>query len=102
MSDAALAASLMDEMIGSRGVRERKASMLERAYQMLVRQNRANWEGRQRRVRSIFDGEPRRVDNFEIEDMRAIIEARKRHAAYREETAALVARALGREADQDR
>lgn len=87
MSDAVLAAELMDELIGFRGVREGKTSMLRRAYELLIKQNRTGWQGRERRVRAIFDGEARRVDHFEIEDMRAVIEARKRHEARKTDRA---------------
>lgn len=38
-----------------------------------------------------------RIDHREIVDMRSVIEARKRHAEYRKETARLAALALVRE-----
>lgn len=93
MSDIHLAANLMDQVIGSRGVREPVKSMLERAYSLLARHNRA-WT--RRRVRAVFNKEANRIDHREIEEMRAVIEARKSHAAYREETARLASVAVVR------
>lgn len=95
MSDPDLAAGLMDEVIGQRGIREHVNSMLERAYGELCKRNDA-WT--RRRVRAVFNKEANRIDHREIAEMRAVIEARKEHAAYREETARLVAMALGRAA----
>lgn len=97
MSDTEYAASLLDEVIGSRGVREPIKSMLERAYSSLSSRNNA-WT--RRRVRAVFHKEANRIEHREIIDMQSVIEARKRHAAYREETTRLVAMALGREADR--
>lgn len=93
MSDTDLAASLMDEVIGNRGIREPVKSMLERAYSDLVKRNR-DWT--RRRVRAVFNKEANRIDHREIEEMRAVIEARKAHAAYREETARLASLAVVR------
>ncbi|RAK29126.1 hypothetical protein C7374_105177 [Falsochrobactrum ovis] len=86
MSDVDMAASLLDDVIGARGVREPVKSMLERAYALLSRRNSA-WT--RRRVRAVFNKEASRIEHREIEDMRAILDARKKHAAYREETARL-------------
>jgi len=91
MSDVDMAASLLDDVIGARGVREPVKSMLERAYALLSRRNSA-WT--RRRVRAVFNKEASRIEYREIEDMRAILEARKKHAAYREETARLAQVAL--------
>ncbi|MDI6026744.1 hypothetical protein QBK99_11135 [Corticibacterium sp. UT-5YL-CI-8] len=93
MSDSDLAASLMDEVIGQRGVREPVKAMLERAYQALSRRNSA-WT--RRRVRAVFNKEANRIDYREITEMRAVVEARKSHAAYREETARLASMAVVR------
>ena len=93
MPDGELAASLMDEVIGSRGVREPVKSMLERAYSALVVVNKA-WT--RRRVRAVWNKEAQRIDHREIAEMRGVVEARKRHAAYREETARLAAMAVVR------
>ncbi len=95
MSDTEYAASLLDEVIGTRGIREPIKSMLERAYSSLSARNNA-WT--RRRVRAVFHKEANRIDHREIAEMRAVIEARKQHAAYREETTRLVAMALDREA----
>jgi hypothetical protein len=97
MTDAAKAADLLDEVIGSRGVREPVKTMLERAYTDLAKVN-PKWT--RRRVRAVFDGEARRIDNREIEEMELVIEARKQHAAYRQETAARIALAIGTQADR--
>src|SRR5689334_4567967 len=86
MSDTDLAANLLDEVIGTRGVREPVKSMLERAYSDLSKRS-SEWT--RRRVRAVFNKEANRIENREIEDMRAVIEARKRHAEYRQETADL-------------
>lgn len=86
MTDASLAADLLDEIIGSRGLREPVKSMLERAYVALARQNR-RWT--RRRVRAVFHGEAAVIHHREIAEMQSIIEARKEHAAYRQETARL-------------
>lgn len=51
-------------------------------------------------MRAVFHKEANRIDHREIAEMRAVIEARKSHAAYREETTRLVAMALDREADR--
>jgi hypothetical protein len=91
MQDAELAASLLDEVIGTRGIREPVKSMLERAYSELRRRNSA-WT--RRRVRAVFNKEANRIDYREIEEMRAVAQARKKHAAYREETARIAAMAL--------
>nr|WP_278388431.1 hypothetical protein [Brucella intermedia] len=91
MSDVDMAASLLDDVIGARGVREPVKSMLERAYALLSRRNSA-WT--RRRVRAVFNKEASRIEYREIEDMRAILDARKKHAAYREETARLAQVAL--------
>lgn len=96
MSDTELAASLLDEVIGTRGVREPVKSMLERAYSEL---SKRSGEWTRRRVRAVFNREANRIEYREIEDMKAVIQARKRHAEYRQETANLVAMALGRSTD---
>ena len=93
VSDPDLAATLMDEVIGFRGVREPVKSMLERAYSELSKRNQA-WT--RRRVRAVFNKEAQRIDYREIREMEAVIEARKQHAAYREETARLAAVAVVR------
>lgn len=93
MADAELAANLLDQVIGERGIREPVKSMLERAYLALRRRNEA-WT--RRRVRAVFNKEANRIEHREIEEMRAVIEARKHHAAYREETARLTALAVAR------
>lgn len=99
MADGELAAGLMDEVIGSRGVREPVKSMLERAYSKLRERNEA-WT--RRRVRAVFNREANRIEHREIEEMRAVIQARKQHVAYREETARLTALALVRAPSPDR
>lgn len=83
MSDADIAAKLLDEVIGYRGVREPIKGMLERAYRSLSTKSK---EWTRRRVRSIFNKEARRIDYREIEEMRAILRAREEHARYKEET----------------
>src|SRR5690606_29263139 len=93
VSDGELAANLMDEVIGVRGIREPVKSMLERAYGELVKRNRA-WT--RRRVRAVFNREANRIEHREIAEMRAVIAARKKHAEYREETARLAKMALVR------
>lgn len=98
VSDVHLAANLLDEVIGTRGVREPIKSMLDRAYNELSKRNSA-WT--RRRVRAVFHKEASRIDHREIREMEAVIEARKQHAAYREETAALVAMALNRASHSD-
>lgn len=95
VSDVHLAADLLDEVIGSRGVREPIKSMLDRAYFELSKCNNA-WT--RRRVRAVFHKEALRIDHREIREMEAVIEARKKHAEYREETARRVAVALNRAA----
>jgi hypothetical protein len=99
MSDGELAASLLDDVIGTRGVREPVKSMLERAYSLLARENGA-WT--RRRVRAVFNKEANRIDHREIVEMRRVVEARKRHAEYRRETAALAAMALIQPETRDR
>lgn len=84
MSDAEIAANLLDNVIGYRGVREPIKGMLERAYRSLSTKSK---EWTRRRVRSIFNKEARRIDYREIEEMRAVIRAREQHARYKEETA---------------
>lgn len=96
--DIDLAADLMDEVIGGRGVREPVKSMLERAYSTLSKRNSA-WT--RRRVRAVFNKEANRIDYREIKEMRSVIEERMRHAAYREETARIASMALVREAPED-
>lgn len=98
VSDTEFAASLMDEVIGVRGVREPVKSMLERAYSELSKRNAA-WT--RRRVRAVFNKEAQRIDYREIREMEAVIEARKKHAAYREETARLAALAVVRSTAPD-
>lgn len=97
-ADVELAADLMDEVIGTRGVREPVKSMLERAYSALSKRNDA-WT--RRRVRAVFNKEANRIDHREIEEMRAVIRAREHHAAYQEETARIVAVARVRRAAGD-
>ncbi|MER8827205.1 hypothetical protein NKH73_14045 [Mesorhizobium sp. M0938] len=96
MKDADVAASLLDEVIGNRGIREPVKSMLERAYSQLCKRNNA-WT--RRRVRAVFNKEANRIDHREIEEMRAVIQAREEHAAFKKETARLVALAFHKEAD---
>lgn len=84
MSDTELAADLLDDVIATRGVREPIKAMLERAYRDLVKVNK-KWT--RRRVRSIFNKEASRIDNREIAELRAVIEEKERHAAYKAETA---------------
>jgi hypothetical protein len=91
VSDIDLAASMMDEVIGHRGIREPVKSMLERAYSRLRQENDA-WT--RRRVRAVFNKEANRIDYREIREMEAVIEARKQHAAYREETARIAEMAV--------
>jgi len=91
MSDTEYAAALLDQVIGARGVREPVKSMLERAYTALSKRNSA-WT--RRRVRAVFNKEANRIDHREIEEMCAVIEARKEHAAYREETARIASMAF--------
>lgn len=91
MHDVDVAASLLDEVIGSRGVREPVKCMLERAYSLLSKRNSV-WT--RRRVRAVFHKEASRIEHREIEDLRAILEAREKHAAYREETARLTQMAI--------
>lgn len=101
MSDVDMAASLLDNVIGARGIREPVKAMLERAYALLSRRNSA-WT--RRRVRAVFNKEASRIEYREIEDMRAILKAREQHAAYRAETARIaqmaVVRAQERAGDQ--
>ena len=99
MCDADLAANLMDDVIGERGIREPVKTMLERAYSALSKRNSA-WT--RRRVRAVFNREANRIDYREIEEMRAVIEARKQHAAFREETARLAQMAVVRAQAGDR
>lgn len=91
MSDADLAADLLDSVIGNRGVREPVKSMLDRAYRALSKRN-SEWT--RRRVRSIFNKETTRIDHREIEEMRAVIQARENHAAYKTETTRIAAMAV--------
>ncbi|MBB3234406.1 hypothetical protein [Phyllobacterium endophyticum] len=91
MSDADLAANLLDDVIGHRGVREPVKSMLDRAYRALSKRND---EWTRRRVRSIFNKEATRIDHHEIEEMRAVIRAREAHAAYKSQTARVAAMAV--------
>lgn len=98
MQDADVAACLLDEVIGIRGIREPVKSMLERAYSELRKRNNA-WT--RRRVRAVFNKEANRIDYREIEEMRAVVQARKQHAEYREETARLAALAVVRNAAPD-
>jgi hypothetical protein len=99
MHDADVAAVLLDDVIGHRGIREPVKSMLERAYSELRKRNNA-WT--RRRVRAVFNKEANRIDYREIEEMRAVVQARKEHAAYREETARIAEMALVRKAPPDR
>jgi hypothetical protein len=96
--DADIAASLLDDIIGTRGIREPVKSMLERAYSELRKRNQA-WT--RRRVRAVFNKEANRIDYREIEEMRAVVQARKQHAAYREETARIAQMALVRTTARD-
>lgn len=98
MQDADLAASLLDGVIGSRGIREPVKSMLERAYSELRKRNDA-WT--RRRVRAVFNKEANRIDYREIEEMRAVVQAKEQHAAYRKETARIAALALVRQTPSD-
>jgi len=99
MSDIEYAADLLDEVIGNRGVREPVKAMLERAYSALSRCNSA-WT--RRRVRAVFNKEASRIEYREIAEMQAIVEARKQHAAYREETARIAAMAVVRTTPENR
>jgi len=98
VADTDVAASLLDSVIGIRGVREPVKSMLERAYVQLSKRNSA-WT--RRRVRAVFNKEASRIENREIEDMRAILRAREEHAAYREETARIAQMAIIPAAEHD-
>lgn len=98
MADCELAANLLDDVIGTRGVREPVKSMLERAYAELSRKNRA-WT--RRRVRALFHKESNRIDYREICEMREVVEARKRHAEYRQETTRIASMALVRASSRD-
>jgi len=91
MSDAELAANLLDNIIGYRGVREPIKCMLERAYRSLSKTSK---EWTRRRVRSIFNREARRIDHREIEEMRAVLRAREDHAEYKNETARISSMAV--------
>lgn len=85
MSDVALAADRIRQVAGMRGSDEPVKVLLERAYQTLAR---INPEWSRRRVRALWRREAARIDYREIAEMeRAISEARKRHAAYEEQTA---------------
>jgi hypothetical protein len=99
MSDVNLAANLLDEVIGTRGVREPVKVMLERAYGELRKRNQA-WT--RRRVRALFNKEANRIDYREIAEMRAVIEGKKAHAQYREETARIAALAAVQQPTEDR
>jgi hypothetical protein len=99
MSDADLAANLLEEVIGYRGVREPIKGMLERAYGALSKHNK-KWT--RRRVRSIFNKETTRIDHREIMEMRAVIQAREEHAAYQSETARIHSMAVRPKASEDR
>ena len=99
MTDVDMAASLMDEIIGQRGVRETIKSMLERAYSDLSKRNGA-WT--RRRVRAVFNKEASRIENREIEEMKAILNGRNKQAAYRAETARIASMAVIQPAAQDR
>jgi hypothetical protein len=96
--DPELAANLLEEVIGFRGVREPIKSMLERAYTLLHKQSD---EWTRRRVRAVFNKEANRIDYREIEEMRAVIQARKEHAEYRKETARIASMAVVRNAPED-
>lgn len=99
MSDADLAANLLEDVIGYRGVREPVKSMLDRAYRAL---SKSNSEWTRRRVRSIFNKETTRIDHREIEEMRAVIRARETHAAFKTETTRIAAMAVNRTPVEDR
>ncbi|MHC3940199.1 hypothetical protein ACI0FR_01509 [Paenochrobactrum sp. BZR 201-1] len=91
MCDADLAADLLDELIGQRGLREPIKSMLDRAYDKLSRKS-SKWT--RRRVRAIFNKEANRIENREITDLEALIIERERHAAYKAETARMAQMAI--------
>ncbi|TPF76795.1 hypothetical protein FHY56_04250 [Brucella gallinifaecis] len=91
MSDADLAADLLDELIGYRGVREPIKAMLDRAYDKLSRKS-PKWT--RRRVRAIFNKEANRIENREISDLEMLIAERERHAAYKAETARMAQMAV--------
>lgn len=99
MSDVELAADLLDDVIEYRGVREPIKSMLERAYRDLVKVN-DKWT--RRRVRSIFHKEASRIDNREITELKALIEERERHAAYKAETARIAQMAVAAQTNASR
>ena len=99
MSDADLAADLLDELIGYRGVREPIKNMLDRAYDKLSRKS-PKWT--RRRVRAIFNKEANRIENREITDMEAVIKERERHAAYKAETARMAQMAVAQATNASR
>ena len=99
MSDAELAADLLDELIGYRGVREPIKAMLDRAYDKLSKKS-PKWT--RRRVRAIFNKEANRIDSREIAEMEAVIAERKRHAEYKEETARIAQMAVAAQTNASR
>lgn len=99
MSDADLAANLLDDVIGYRGVREPIKGMLERAYSAL---NKRNKKWTRRRVRSIFNKETTRIDHREIAELRAVIQAREEHAAFKSETARIRSMVVHPKASENR
>lgn len=95
-TDVEKACGLLDDLLAPRGVRENKASMLTRAHETLSGKDgydwvpaevRKRWKDRQRRIRALFDAEARRVDNWEIEDLEKVIEARRLHAERKQDRA---------------
>jgi hypothetical protein len=53
-------------------------------------------------VRAVFNKEASRIENREIEEMKAILDGRRKQAAYRAETARIAAMAVIQPAAQDR
>lgn len=99
MSDAELAADLLDELIGYRGVREPIKAMLDRAYDKLSKKS-SKWT--RRRVRAIFNKEANRIENREISDLEMLIAERERHAAYKAETAHIAQMAIAAQTNASR
>lgn len=87
MSDVALAAARMRELVSPAEPGEKVKVLLDRAYRSLSRAfPGSDWSPR--RVRALWNREAARVDYREIAEIEALIaEARKRHAAYIEHTA---------------
>lgn len=93
MNDVDYAYALLEEVVGDRGKRESVSCFLERVYSALS-QRSAQWT--RRRVKSLWYREGSRIDHREIADMEAIIEARRKHEQYKQETADFIAMAVAR------